>query len=104
MTRHVHNSTAQKLDQAIHSGKVETSAKHYSNRLPTRARKLWNFVAEFFSSLLASPSQPQIKERRDRHGRTYWRVHDPATGRSVVFYSEQEVCTWLEQRWSYYMR
>lgn len=36
-----------------------------------------------------------------RTGQPHWRVFDPSTGRSAVLFSEQDVVTWLEDRYSY---
>ncbi|KAM3099855.1 hypothetical protein ACKFKF_13490 [Phormidesmis sp. 146-12] len=43
-------------------------------------------------------SEPQVRQRRDRFGQTYFQVYDPATRCSASLHSEQELRQWLEQR------
>ncbi|HEY9700568.1 MAG TPA: hypothetical protein V6D10_25155 [Trichocoleus sp.] len=49
--------------------------------------------------MLAAPSEVRI-QKINRDGSTYWRVYDPASGRSASLASEQEVRIWLEQRYN----
>lgn len=53
---------------------------------------IWDAV-----STLAS-DEPRIWQGLDRRGEIYWRVYDSISDRSIVFYSEQEVRKWLDQR------
>jgi len=48
---------------------------------------------------LAGRSEPKIYRKRDRQGNWYFRVYDPVMGRSVTLYSEQEMRTWIDQRY-----
>lgn len=46
---------------------------------------------------LANSEEPQVWQKRDRHGEIGWRAYDPVSGRSLVCSSEKEVRIWLEQ-------
>jgi len=50
---------------------------------------------------LTPSNDPQIYEKRDRHGNTYFHVYDPLTGLSSTFSSEDEIRIWLDQRFYY---
>jgi hypothetical protein len=67
--------------------------------MPKRILELWHTACRFASWLLIDPTQPLIHEKRDRHGRLYWKVYDPRTGHSIICDSEQEVCVWIEEHW-----
>lgn len=51
---------------------------------------------------LTQKLEPQVWQARTRNGGTYWRVHDPSTGRSTSMGSKEEVIAWIEQ--TYYQR
>ncbi|KAM3096894.1 hypothetical protein ACKFKG_09410 [Phormidesmis sp. 146-35] len=55
-------------------------------------------VLSLIWNLASSSSEPQVRQRRDRFGQTYFQVYDPATRCSASLHSEQEVRQWLEQR------
>ena len=48
--------------------------------------------------LIVKNHEPQIEQKRDRHGIIYWQVYDFATNKSYTFGSEQEVRSWIEHR------
>ncbi|MBF2046593.1 MAG: hypothetical protein EDM05_002165 [Leptolyngbya sp. IPPAS B-1204] len=106
MTRYSNSTQANALNQSASSGQSKDLPRPSQTQFAPLMLlgRTWNYVAEVLSWLFASPHQPHIRECRDRTGQTCWRVHDPASGQSMVFYTEQEVCAWLEQRWSRYMR
>ncbi len=49
-------------------------------------------------TLLAT--QPQIKQKCDRDGQSYWQIYDPASGHFTLLGSETEVRIWLENYFS----
>ena len=51
-------------------------------------------------SLIGSNNEPKIKQKRDRHGNSYWHIHDLNTNKSYDFDSEQDVRAWIEQRYN----
>ena len=44
-------------------------------------------------------SEPKIYRRCDRQGNCYFEVYDPMTGHHCTLGSEQEVRSWLEERY-----
>jgi hypothetical protein len=54
-------------------------------------RKAWHGFLNVVIWLLAPSNEPRVTECRDRQGNTCWRVYHPATGKTAVLYSEQEV-------------
>ena len=52
--------------------------------------------------LTKSRTEPQIVQKSDRHGNSYWQVYDPVSASRCSFGSEQEVKAWLDHR--YYLR
>ncbi|AFZ61215.1 hypothetical protein H6G54_29250 [Anabaena cylindrica FACHB-243] len=55
--------------------------------------KFWRRFVDF----LYREPEPEVWERRDRHGNIWWSAYDPATGQSAYLASEQEVMIWIEQ-------
>ena len=51
------------------------------------------------SSLFVNQNEPNIQKKRDRHGNSYWQVHDYKNNKSLTFGSDKEVRIWLEQRY-----
>jgi hypothetical protein len=54
---------------------------------------LWNALTGRF---IPSP-EPKAFQMRDRFGKIWWYVYNPATGESQCFHSEDEVLHWLDQ-------
>lgn len=48
-----------------------------------------------------APAVPQLRvwHHSDRHGQLSWSGYDPVTGRSIHRVSEDEIRTWIEQRY-----
>lgn len=65
-------------------------------------RKWCQAVWEFIATRLTQKLEPQVWQARIRNGETYWRVHDPTTGRSTSMGSKEEVIAWIEQ--TYYQK
>ena len=67
----------------------------------------WGQIAERLDDLddcwvkLATCTEPQIREKHDRFGDTYFRVYDPQRDRYLDFHSQDEVRCWLDR--SYYL-
>jgi len=60
-------------------------------------------IARIGRYLAKSRVEPEIKQKCDRFGNTYWRVYEPISGFQCSFNSEQEVRSWLETRY-YHLR
>ena len=53
----------------------------------------------FFNSLVLT-SEPKIWKKVDTEGKIFWTTYDPVTQKTARFDTEQEVRTWLEQRYN----
>ena len=62
-----------------------------------RARKNWSSIWRSILTFLAGSSDPQI----EKIGEDNWRVYDPKSDRWLSFSSEQEVRSWLDQRYNF---
>ena len=62
-----------------------------------------NFIGKVFQnikrSLIIDKSEPQIEQKRDRFGNSYWQVHDYKTNKFYTFDCDREVRVWLEKRY-----
>ena len=56
-----------------------------------------NTLKKIERSLMVSQNEPQVKQKRDRHGNSYWQVRDRKTNKSYSFGSDSEVIAWIEQ-------
>ncbi|HEY9625057.1 MAG TPA: hypothetical protein V6C78_32320 [Crinalium sp.] len=54
---------------------------------------------ELFQYLAGNP-ELRIHKTVNSQGMTYWRIYDPVTQRNITLSSEQEVRTWIENRYS----
>jgi uncharacterized protein YaeQ len=67
--------------------------------------KKFNFLAGLGQILaavlraLSGTNEPQVWQKCDRSGETFWHVYDPDTRQFARFNSELEVRFWLEQRY-----
>ena len=50
-------------------------------------------------NLVSFQHEPQIEQKRDRHGNQYWQAYDFDTNKSYTFGSERDVRIWLENRY-----
>lgn len=84
--------------------KLELTSEATSRSQDQKAllRNWWKTVWEFLATNLTKEPELQVWQARSRKGETYWRVHDPVTGRSASMGSEAEVIAWIEQ--TYYQR
>jgi hypothetical protein len=82
---------SQELSALIEGGK--DPVRERSEAFP-QLNHVWSFLLKTF----APTAEPQIYQKRDRSGNTYFKVYDPVTHRSNVFKTEQEVRVWLDQR------
>ncbi len=48
---------------------------------------------------LASSQEPQILQKRDRQGQSYFQVYDPVSQSHHRFATEADLRTWLDQRY-----
>ena len=56
-----------------------------------------NTLKNIERSLMVSQNEPQVKQKRDRYGNSYWQVRDRKTNKSYSFGSDSEVIAWIEQ-------
>lgn len=49
--------------------------------------------------LTLSKTEPRIKQKRDRHGNSYYQIYDTISRSYLVLASELEVRIWLENRY-----
>ncbi|WP_080807349.1 hypothetical protein [Halomicronema hongdechloris] len=81
--------------------------QHPSHRTshPQYQQALKSSFSRIFAPLLkglTAGDQPRIHYRQHGSGSGYWQVYDPVSQRHHRFATEQEVLSWLEQR--YYQR
>lgn len=81
-----------------------TSTLHLSPVAPEKPKvpqfqwhKLWAWLTDTYITY----PEPQVWQKRDRHGRLCWHAYDPMTRRSFWCESEDEMRQWLEERYSY---
>ncbi|NES97380.1 MAG: hypothetical protein F6K32_19600 [Desertifilum sp. SIO1I2] len=60
--------------------------------------KLQHLGEDFLESLTAEP-QLRVWHKTDRWGNTWWCAYDPLTGHSTQQASENDLRSWLEQRY-----
>ena len=58
---------------------------------------LSNTLKNIKRSLMVSQNEPQVKQKRDRYGNSYWQVRDRRRNKSYTFGSDSEVLAWIEQ-------
>ncbi|MGB8699721.1 MAG: hypothetical protein WCD18_09925 [Thermosynechococcaceae cyanobacterium] len=88
-------------DQSLNNQELKFEINSNSNsnqhRLSTSAsilNRIWNVFFEWVLSL----DELKIYTLKNRFGETFWKVHDPRTGRRMSFGSETEVRAWLDKR------
>ena len=66
--------------------------------------KISSFIVNIFRgirrSFVASKNEPQIEQKRDRHGNLYWQVYDFTNNKSYTFDSSRDVRAWSEERYN----
>lgn len=65
-------------------------------------RRGWGMIraiARWIADISIDTNEPRIFRGIDESGSLYWRVYDPVTRESARFYDEQEVRSWLEERY-----
>ena len=75
------------------------STSHLADSSESITSKLLSFVGKVWNAITVVNVDPQIRQERDRYGKSQWRVFDPITSKSRLFDSEDDVCAWLEQRY-----
>lgn len=60
---------------------------------------IWHRFWKALGHILTQPSEPSIRQKRDRFGHNSFQVYDPMTRKYGEFSSEQEIRVWLEQRY-----
>lgn len=57
-----------------------------------------NIFQNIKRSLIVNRNEPQIEQKRDRLGNSYWQVYDYQTNRFYTFNCDREVRAWIEKR------
>ncbi len=57
-------------------------------------------LGQAVTNFLRCSTEPQVWQKRDRHGNLCWQLYDPSTNQSATFASADEVRMWLEERYS----
>lgn len=73
-----------------------------SSSRPQRNRLAWLRIGHVWDALwsqLVRPAEPYIWQTRDAAGEIWWSAHDPETGQSVQYISEDQMRAWVEQRY-----
>ncbi|MGF1522145.1 MAG: hypothetical protein ACFBSF_07495 [Leptolyngbyaceae cyanobacterium] len=70
---------------------------------PPKARSWWRRlgVGSVWDSLLQGllrPNELRVWHTRDEVGNLWWSAHDPVTGRSITYVSEDRLRIWMERR------
>lgn len=71
---------------------AQTEAQSVSQQIKTGLSRFWHRV-------MTIDTDPQIRERRNHLGQSYWQVYDPISQTSQRFFEEEEVYRWLERRY-----
>lgn len=62
-----------------------------------------NFIAKIWQGIkhcfFVNKNEPQIEQKRDRFGKSYWQVHDYQTDKYYTFGCDREVIAWIEERY-----
>lgn len=72
------------------------TAPPHNTRIIRFASKLFQTLFNIFESAL-KVNEPKIYASSEKSGNVYWKIYDPLLGRSKVFFSESEVCEWLDR-------
>lgn len=64
------------------------------------SRNWFRRVSEFLVKAFNQRYEPKIEQIIDRKGNISWEVYDPNSQRTLWFYSEAEVRSWLDRRFS----
>jgi hypothetical protein len=78
----------------------KSSAQSMQQTKPKGTRRVGNWIGTVGRSLkkhLKFGTEVHICTYCDRHGRTWWKIYDPFTGKIFQMESEEAVLQWLEQ-------
>jgi hypothetical protein len=56
--------------------------------------RVWQKLVNLLS---ANTKEPQVWQRVDSYGNTYWEAYDPISRKSFCSGSEADICVWIEQ-------
>lgn len=87
-------SSLEKEFQSILERCYRPSSRLKSSRFERGLTQLLNFLLDF----LTGKAEISIRQRQSLDGTMQWIVYDPDSNDRRVFYSEQAVRAWLEQR------
>jgi hypothetical protein len=77
--------------------KSNTTASHVS--APSKWFSVLEDTLNTLSRALFSSQELHVQKKYSRSGRAYWHVYDPFTEESNSFSSDDDVRTWIEQRY-----
>ncbi|MGB3612612.1 MAG: hypothetical protein WBA10_02375 [Elainellaceae cyanobacterium] len=87
----------QTIQQRLQHNTFELIAPQPS--LGDRVRAALHTLKEFTLNLATSTQEPKITVSQNRVGQSQWTVYDPTNGYRNTFASEDEVQTWIENRY-----
>lgn len=91
-----------KTNQLLSEGlEIISSRKREEKFQPLKVFSWLKQAGRFVIDVLTKEPQIKIEEKCDRQGNTYWYVYDPATDYASYFTTEQEVLTWIEERYQH---
>lgn len=72
--------------------------------LPNHSRKLsitssLKKALQLFVQLVSGNHEPRVWTTTDPYGNIYWHAYDPTSEKSIRLSSEDEIRSWLEQRY-----
>ncbi|MUL36264.1 hypothetical protein [Gloeocapsopsis dulcis] len=79
---------------------MKNSSSSYSF-LPKKYSKknLFRVILLDLLQFLISSDRIQVRQKKDRYGRSYWQAYDPASESKITLASEAEMRIWIEQHY-----
>lgn len=56
-------------------------------------------IVQRLTEILIGSNELQIEQTYDRFGNNWWHIYDPVTGRHAAVDSEEQLRTWIEERY-----
>lgn len=80
---------------------AENNQSSVRNTIANLGKKSAKSLHSLLSRLLRfdTNSEPKIWEKKDRFGKTYYRIYDPISDRNIYLNSEAEVRWWLDKHY-----
>jgi type IV secretory pathway TrbF-like protein len=78
----------------------QSSSQHNSKaQSKSLSQQIKTGLGRFWHRVMTIDTDPQIRQRRNHSGQSYWQVYDPISQTSQRFFEEEEVYRWLERRY-----